>query len=214
MSIRWKTAQALEWRWWLAYFKNKEKASYYKAKKAYWHKWLNIFSQYIPVQSATRVADLGCGPAGLYTILQNSSITAADPLLDEYEAQLEFFKKADYPHVNFITSTLENFQDDEGFDIVYCMNAINHVRDINLAFKKLVASTKSGGFPVVSIDAHNHAFFRYLFRSVPIDVLHPHQYNLEEYSKFLIDNGCHIKATITIKEEFLFNHIVLIAQKN
>jgi len=214
MSIRWKTAQALEWRWWNAYFKNKEKESYYIAKKAYWLKWLAEFRKWIPVDTAKSVADLGCGPAGLFTVLQNESVTAADPLLDIYQEKLSFFNKADYPNVQFVTSTLEDFEASSQFDVVYCMNAINHVKDMEQSFQKLVLVVKKGGYVVVSIDAHNHLFFRYLFRLLPVDVLHPHQYNLEEYKSFLTKNNCSLLTSMVMKREFLFDHIVLLAQKN
>ena len=73
--------------------------------------------------------------------------------------------------------------------------------------------TKPGGKIVVSIDAHNRKFFKQLFRLQPADILHPHQYDLEEYKEMLTSLNCEILLTSLIKEEFLFNHYILVAEK-
>jgi 2-polyprenyl-6-hydroxyphenyl methylase/3-demethylubiquinone-9 3-methyltransferase len=86
------------------------------------------------------------------------------------------------------------------------MNAINHVADIGTAYDRLIAATKEGGSVVISIDAHNHTFLKHLFRIIPGDILHPHQYDLQEYNEFMTSWGCSIRKTVLIKKEFFFSH--------
>ena len=93
------------------------------------------------------------------------------------------------------------------------MNAINHVHAIDKAFDVVVNSAQQNSTIVVSIDAHNFSFFKFLFRLIPGDILHPHQYDLKEYCRFLESRNCKIEQAVCIKQEFFFNHYVLVARK-
>jgi 2-polyprenyl-6-hydroxyphenyl methylase/3-demethylubiquinone-9 3-methyltransferase len=214
MSVRWRIAQWFELRWWQHYFSWKDKGKYYEWKRKYWNELLSKISDVLPLADAHRIADLGCGPAGIFTVFADKDVVAVDPLLDEYAKTLPFFDQKDFPYTSFINRSLEDFSTSEQFDIVFCMNAINHVADINTAYDKLIEAAKDGGSIVVSIDAHNHAFFKHLFRLVPGDILHPHQYDLKEYNKFLTSRGCEILKTVLIKKEFFFSHYVVVGRKH
>ncbi len=213
MSIRWQIAQWFELKWWQRYFSGKDKAAYYAWKRQYWRGLLDRLADVLPLAAAQTIADLGCGPAGIFTVFPDKKVTAVDPLLDSYEQMLPFFDRKDYPYTTFITQSLEEFTAAQQFDITFCMNAINHVADIDLAYDRLVSATRDGGHVVVSIDAHNHSFFRRLFRLIPGDILHPHQYDLSEYERFLTSRGCRIEKTVLVKKEFFFSHYVQVARK-
>ena len=210
MSLRWKIAQWFELKWWQRYFSGKDKVQYYEWKRQYWNNLLDKISDILPLLDARRIADLGCGPAGIFTVFPDKEVVAVDPLLNDYADKLSFFDQKDFPHTTFVNQSLEDFNTGQTFDIVFCMNAINHVADIDKAYDKLIAATKDEGSVVVSIDAHNHPFFKHLFRLVPGDILHPHQYDLQEYNEFLTSRGCSIKKTVLIKKEFFFSHYVVV----
>jgi 2-polyprenyl-6-hydroxyphenyl methylase/3-demethylubiquinone-9 3-methyltransferase len=214
MALRWKIAQWFELRWWKNYLRNKDRTAYLNWKISYWTGLLNKISGQIKIAPGDTVADLGCGPAGIYIALPGNRVVAVDPLLDRYTAGISFFRASDFPNTEFITSTIEAF-DNKGelFDVVFCMNAINHVHDIHGAFRKLHGLCKAEGAVVVSIDAHNHSFFKHLFRLIPGDILHPHQYDLEEYKKLLAVNDWKITSTELIKHEFFFDHYMLVAKQ-
>lgn len=213
MSLRWKIAQWFELRWWQRYFSGKDKGQYYAWKREYWNKLLDQLANSVPITSAKRIADLGCGPAGIFTVFPEKEVVAVDPLLHQYANTLSFFDQRDFPYTTFINQPLEEFSPAEKFDIVFCMNAINHVADIDLAYDKLVDAAVDGGSVIVSIDAHNHSFFKHLFRLVPGDILHPHQYDLDEYNVFLRSRGCSVTKTVLIKKEFFFSHYVVVGKK-
>jgi SAM-dependent methyltransferase len=188
----------------------------------YGNNLLTQIADVLPYKAAGSIADLGCGPAGIFiafspqtpeggfNINNQCRVTAVDPLLDTYANTLSFFDKKDFPYTTFIHQKLEDFEPAEKFDIVFCMNAINHVADIEMAYERLINATKKGGYVVVSIDAHNHSFFKKLFRLVPGDILHPHQYNLAEYCNFMTQRGCKILKKQLIKKEFFFSHYVVV----
>ena len=237
-NLRWQIAQWFELRWWQRYLSGKDKFQYYAWKKQYWNDLLTQIGEKLPYRDAGSVADVGCGPAGIFIAFEDKKVIAADPLLDTYEKTLPFFHKQDFPYTTFINQKLEDFEPIpkspkgnfnsqstdvlkpplgglgvEKFDIVFCMNAINHVADIDLAYDRLVAATKDNGYVVVSIDAHNHSFFKNLFRLIPGDILHPHQYDLEEYADFMTKRGCKILKKQLVKKEFFFSHYVLVGRK-
>jgi 2-polyprenyl-3-methyl-5-hydroxy-6-metoxy-1,4-benzoquinol methylase len=211
MKLRWKIAQAAEIRWWQNYLKQKPKADYLVWKKEYWS---SLFKETgVALNDNDRILDAGCGPAGIFMIFDDNQVDAVDPLLKQYEEKLKHFSPKDYPNVKFIDSPLEKFTLSQPYDTVWCLNAINHVADLDLCFDILAAAVRRGGTLVCSIDAHNHSFFKHIFRLLPGDILHPHQYDLEEYQKMLTDRGFKIEKSLLKDKQFFFNYYVLVAKK-
>jgi 2-polyprenyl-3-methyl-5-hydroxy-6-metoxy-1,4-benzoquinol methylase len=205
--IRWRIAQFFERRWWRRYLRAKDKTAYLNWKKAYWRDFLQKTGLHpAPGQC---VLDAGCGPAGIFTILDNQCVDALDPLLDRYECDLPHFKKSDYPHTRFFAERLEDFAPATPYDLVFCLNAINHVADLGLCFDRLAALTRPGGTLIVSVDAHRHAWLKPLFRAIPGDILHPHQYDLDEYRAMLETRGCRVARAVLLKREWIFDYWLL-----
>lgn len=214
-ALRWKIAQFFEQLWWKRYLSNKPKREYLQWKQAYWQQFIKQIKNYIPdLYSADKlhILDAGCGPAGIFTILQHHHVTAIDPLLSSYENN-SYFNRNDYVEVNFTETTLEKFQTKENFDVVFCLNAINHVEDIQVCFNNLYASLKPNGYLVLSVDTHRNNFLKKIFQFIPGDILHPHQYSLNDYLNLLAHNNFSIETTITIKQESIFNYEVIVAKK-
>lgn len=213
MRLRWRTAQFVEVLWWWFYLRRKDKTEYLRKKRIYWQKQLDDCASVFTIKPGDKVIDMGCGPAGIYIMFPDMGVVAVDPLLDKYEEQLPLFSKADYPGVRFVTSPIETYSTEDRFDYVFCMNAINHVNDIQAGFNKLAALANDNGTIIVSIDAHNNQLMKGIFRIGPGDVLHPHQYDMEEYKAFLVKEGFEIVKTILLDKGMVFNHYILIAQR-
>lgn len=212
-NLRWKIAQYLEIRWWKNYLKTKEKENYLHLKKIYWDNLIQKFSKEIKLSEQKTALDVGCGPSGIYLNLNHLQVDAVDPLVNKYKESLFFYDYTKYPNIHFINSAFENYTVDKQYDVVFSMNAINHVADLDYCFKKLVNYTKAGGYLVLTIDAHNYSIFKFLFRALPVDVLHPHQYDLKEYEDMLINKNCNLILSKLIKKEFLFDHYLIVFQK-
>lgn len=211
-KLRWSIAQQVELWWWNNYLKNKTLAQYHQWKNNYWKKFLEelSFDNKIDLSSNT-ILDIGCGPAGIFMLFQEASITAVDPLILKYEERLSHFKREFYPNVKFISKSLENFESDSKFNFIFCLNAINHVNDITLSIENLSKLLATNGQLIVSVDAHKHNWLKNIFQIIPGDILHPHQYNLMEYCKFLTDNNLGIHKKILFKEGNIFDYYVIIA---
>lgn len=211
MQLRWQIAQFFEMYWWRRYLSGKDKSAYLDWKKAYWQALLDRLDLRIPAGAA--VLDAGCGPAGIFTVLSDNRVDALDPLLDRYEQQLPHFHRSDYPSVRFFCEPLEQFVPEKPYPFVFCLNAINHVADLPLCFDRLFACTQSGGTLLVSIDTHNHGWLKRIFRLIPGDILHPHQYDLEEYQDMLRSRGFWIEQTVLLKKEWIFSYYLISATR-
>jgi 2-polyprenyl-6-hydroxyphenyl methylase/3-demethylubiquinone-9 3-methyltransferase len=159
------------------------------------------------------ILDCGCGPAGIFMVLKGNQVTAMDPLLDKYQ-QLDVFQSEKFPWTQFRQQTMEALTDEKKYDIIFCMNAINHVSDIEQCYDNLVKALKPGGFLAISIDAHKYNWLKKIFRAVPGDMLHPQQFSLGEYEKFLTDRGCQIEKSVLLKHAGIFDYYVTIAKRS
>ncbi|MFM2387678.1 MAG: hypothetical protein RL660_2435 [Bacteroidota bacterium] len=211
---RWSIAQFAERKWWQRYLRNKDVNEYLAWKNSYWQGIHDMLVPHVPFSSAKSIADIGCGPAGIFMLYQAShAVTAIDPLLDSYEQSLPHFKRSMYPAVKFVNQSLEEYRAQENFDIVYCLNAINHVQDITLSYAQLCSSLEDGGYLIVSIDAHNYAWLKKIFQAIPGDVLHPHQYEAHEYEAFATKHGMQLLHQQLIKREGIFSYYMQVFKK-
>lgn len=212
MKWRWKVAQAAEIRWWQNYLKKRPKAEYLDWKRQYWKGFLQEMKIEVPPKA--RCLDAGCGPAGIFSILQQQEVVAIDPLLDQYAEKLPHFQASDYPYCQFKTAPLEQFEDSEGFDWIFCLNAINHVADLELALQQLKQLLHPGGKLLLSIDAHNYRLFKYIFRLLPGDILHPHQHDLQDYQQLVENLDLKITQHNRMNSGFFFDYYALLAQNS
>lgn len=212
-TLKWKVAQRLERWWWRRYLKGQSPETYKEWKQEYWQRFFSLIEGDVALKKEDLIADIGCGPAGIFSFFKEFKVTAVDPLLDSYERDLKVFEKSDYPHTRFVTSSIEDFEANEAFDLVCCLNAINHVSDLDRAFSKLSDFTKEGGYCALSIDAHNHSFLKHLFRAIPGDALHPHQYDLKEYEEMMSNAGFKLIRTELYKKHPIFNYYLLLGKK-
>lgn len=211
INWRWKLAQKLEIRWWQHYLKDKTPAEYLQQKQLYWDRVLGQLDLSFTAQD--QILDAGCGPAGIFIALSEYQVDAVDPLLHKYQDTLGHFNPANYLNVSFHNIKLEAYQTEKKYDKIFCLNAINHVQDLEQCLDNLTDLLAKKGQLILSVDAHNYTFFKYLFRLIPGDALHPHQYDILEYKKMLTDRGYQIERTINLKQQFFFDYYILTVQK-
>lgn len=214
MNLRWLIAQKAEIRWWKNYLNGKNVEEYLVWKKNYWTDLLTKIKTPLELENKDlEILDAGCGPAGIFINLSNK-VTAIDPLLDKYQSELLHFNPENYPTVNFKNISIESFETPDKFDLIFCMNAINHVSNIDLSYSNLISKLKPNGLFIVSTDAHNYSILKYLFRLLRWDILHPCQYDLAEYEQFLIDYKLTILETHLLKRDFIFSYYMQVAVKS
>ena len=213
-KIRWRIAQFFEQVWWQNYLKKKDSKKYLKWKENYWISFLDEI-QFESTNLKGDCLDIGCGPAGIFILsnkIENSNWQGVDPLISEYK-KLDVFNTELYPKVVFINSSFENYTNTKVHDNIFCLNAINHFIEIEENFKKLYDLLSEEGSLVVSIDAHNYSFLKKIFYTIPMDILHPHQYTAEEYEKMISNSGFTIISKKLKKKELIFSYYIYTLKK-
>lgn len=207
---QWRLAQWLEIRWWKRYLSNKEVAPYLKDKRAYWLKLCEVLE--VEFEAKASILDAGCGPAGLFLILEEQNVVAIDPLLDQYQ-NLSHFEAKNHPNILFQNTSIEDFTSNTSFDWVCCLNAINHVEDWGKGMDILSQAVNKNGQLLLGIDVHNHSWLKWIFRLFPADALHPHQHDRQDYRKALHDRGWTIKNEYTWKKGFIFDYWLVVCNQ-
>jgi len=212
MTTRWKIAQFFEGLWWRYYTMNADPAEYLSWKTRYWQDFLEKYEVQIPYASAKNILDAGCGPAGIFIIL-NKDTTAIDPLLLTYEEELTIFDRSWYPDVQFHNMSIEAMVLDNSFDLIFCMNALNHVADIKKSLRNLFHYARPGATFVLSVDVHRYQLLKAIFRIFQADILHPHQDSTEDYLSLLSEAGFQVENNYLLRENGIFDYKVFIAKK-
>ena len=201
---RWRLAQFLEYRWWRRYLRGRAPQDYLRDKRAYWQRVLTELEW--PVQTGARALDAGCGPAGVFILLHDRQrVTAMDPLLQRYE-RLPIFSRQHYPAVRFLPYALEYRAELDPFDVIYCFNAINHVRDWEYCLDRLTALARPGTRMVISSDVHRHGWLLPVFRALPGDALHPQQHRAAEYITALRARRWIVEREVLLRRAAIFDY--------
>ncbi len=209
MHVRWRFAQFFELWWWRFYLSRKEKSTYLRWKRNYWTAFLDRFGVVLP--SAGRILDAGCGPAGIFMVLPAERVDALDPLLDRYAAELPHFNPSDYPLVRFFQCPLEAFEPGIQYETIFCLNAINHVADLQQSLDRLTELAQPGGHMFLSVDAHRFYLLMRLFQLLPGDILHPQQFTVSQYAEMLHRRGWAILRTDCVKRAGIFDYTLFTA---
>lgn len=209
--IRWKIAQFAELKWWRNYLKKKNPQAYLQWKKSYWRDFLDKCGIY--PELGMICLDAGCGPAGIFIILDEQHIDALDPLIDKYNTELEVFRKAHYPNVHFISSPIEAYNFEKLYDIIFCLNAINHVADWTKSIDRLMSLLKPGGTMILSTDVHRHTILKSIFRLLPGDILHPQQHSLKDYLQAIEKHKPESVETVLVKRQAIFDYYAIVIKK-
>jgi len=184
---------------------------YLKWKEGYWRDFLLKIP--MPIKPNERILEIGCGPAGLFMMFPQNQMTAVDPLLKKYRQHLSPLEENKFSHVEFLEMPFEQFSDNEGFDAILCVNAINHVADLAACFDKIGGLMRPGARLIMTIDAHHWPLLKKVFRLIPGDILHPHQHSLADYGAFLTGVGCKLELTKVLKKSFIFDYCLIVATR-
>ena len=211
MQWRWRLAQFLELRWWQWYLRKKDPQQYAAWKERYWLNFLKSCVVDTPV--GLHVLDAGCGPAGIFTVLQGCEVDGVDPLLDAYTARLSVFDPGKYPWVQFKTQKIEDLDKKGAYDLIFCLNAINHVEQFDLAMDRLTAALKPGARIVLSVDGHRYKWLEKIFQWLPGDALHPVQLHRDNYHQAFNSRGISLETPRLLKRTLIFDYWVYIGRK-
>ncbi|MEM6726327.1 MAG: hypothetical protein AAF598_19955 [Bacteroidota bacterium] len=101
---------------------------------------------------------------------------------------------------------MEQFDTSESFDVIFCLNAINHVADWDTSLDRLTAASQKGTQLVLGVDIHKHAWLWQIFRHLPGDILHPQQHMRKHYIEALQQRGWVFEKEHVYKSELIFDY--------
>lgn len=135
--------------------------------------------------SKLEVLDIGCG-GGLITTnlaMQGFNVTAIDALQSNIDTALIYATENNIK-VNYLKSTIEELENDKQYDVVICLEVVEHVENVQKFMLNLIEHIKPKGMAIIStINRTNKAYLlgviaaEYILRWVPK--------NTHNYSKFI-----------------------------
>lgn len=209
-KLRWSVAQWFERRWWKSYLKDKSPASYLAWKRNYWFDFLEKIG--VSLSSSDVVLDAGCGPAGIFTVLNGNEVVAIDPLLPSYE-KMGLLVQSSFENVRFEAAHIEELRHIAKFDVVFCINAINHVQDLSKSLRSLSQAAKPSATMVITTDCHRFNFYKLLFRLIPLDILHPHQFSELEYIAAIEKHQIRVVRKVQLQQNHFFKYMAFVCEK-
>lgn len=135
--------------------------------------------------SDLEVLDVGCGGGLIATALakQGFNVTAIDALQSNIDIAIDYAKKNDIK-VNYLKSTIEELDSEKQYDVVICLEVIEHVENTRQFILNLVKRIKPKGIAIIS--TINRTKKAYLLGIIAAEyILGWVPKNTHDYNKFL-----------------------------
>ena len=122
--------------------------------------------------------DIGCGPNSILAFVEHGKRVGIDPLMSFYKKNFNL-----PPHTEFSEGKIETLNTIQNYeaDIIFVMNCIDHVEDVELAAKILAQKIKPKGSLVISVNIVQNKLIQFLSNILNIykylDPTHPHHYS-------------------------------------
>lgn len=151
---RWDKAQDWELKAWLASEKNLED----------WNSWwFNAFRKFNYLNKPFKsLLEVGCGPycrnteyfLNLFPTITKISIL--DPLLQNYIDNNYYVNKVIEKYkVKTFSTSLEAYSDNEQYEVIICINVLDHVQDSDICMEKIYEKLCQGGVLILGQDLTN-----------------------------------------------------------
>lgn len=129
-------------------------AIYQSRRILHWHhraRLRQIIWEVTRFREASSVADIGCSNGYVTNLL--SEVCHGDVYGFDYLPELVDSARSAYPHIDFQRADLKNRQIKWGraFELVCCLETLEHVGDLNLALEHIFTAVEDGGTLIVSV---------------------------------------------------------------
>lgn len=211
---RWRLAQWLERHWWSTYTKKKNPQDYLAWKRSYWNNYLTHLPPHLQYNLKNKnltILDMGCGPAGIFMVLERHTVDCVDPLLPYY-IHLDIFDPCWYPNASFYAASAEQWTPHKQYDIIFCTNALDHMKDWEIAVNRMASWLKARGFLVVSVDIPSRVMGT-LLQIANLDPLHPHKITHTRLIESAPNNSLRLLACKTLREYPHATYTLYVMQK-
>ena len=174
----------------LAYHLGKDKNRVPEFNIPYWKSLLKKIEPFVAVTEEMSVLEVACGCCGILMALDKGQLTGVDPLMDEYLEHFDYLRAA---KPDWVCCAAENMEWPESFDLIFTINALDHMLDPGEAIARMDRYLRPGGHLVISLNCHVtdffHGYYRRFYRY--IDSFHPHHFRVPDVTAML--PGYHIR---------------------
>lgn len=120
------------------------------------------------IQSLSEILDAGSGNGNyafyLRKIFPQTKITAIDISEEKIANVLNIAHLLNLKNILFSQKTLINLKEKEKYDLVVCVDVLEHIKNDNLAIKNISESLKPGGTLILHVPKDRKLVFRHFFR--------------------------------------------------
>ena len=163
----------------LQYHLRKNSEQHLEFKLEYWNSILREIQPYVSIEPETHILEVGCGCCGMLMAIKKGVLVGVDPLMNQYLNNFSYLADAGPKWINCAAEQLDL---PESFDIIFCINSLDHVLDPEKVAKKLDRHLMPGGHIVIALNCHNTDFFYSYYNAYHrrIDPHHPHHFRLAD----------------------------------
>jgi ubiquinone/menaquinone biosynthesis C-methylase UbiE len=151
------------------------------------------------------VVEIGCGPAGISTVLNATVKIGLDPLASTYRREF----RTDMDECQYLTARGEDVPiRDNSADVIFCVNVLDHVMDPNSVLRETKRILRTDGILILGLTVQSEvvktigsikqatAWYSPVSKTIKglkdstwRKVAHPHEFEDQEISKMVTDFG-------------------------
>ena len=192
-----RTTQPAEKRWAAAQNAEKQFWKKYNSSLQSFSKELELLKKHNIKTKNKKILEIGSGPTGIVNVLKGER-HAIDPLMDLFLSKYNLPKQ-----INYIKGKGESLPfTDNLFDIIFCLNALDHADEPSKILKESYRCLKKGGIFFLALNCYSlqTVWIKKFSEKIGAgDICHPHSYTVDEIKNALILQGFEI---IEIKKEY------------
>lgn len=161
--------------------------------RSYWEHYIAVLKEYAGLRTDHRVLDVGCGPFGMISYLDQGQRFGLDSLMHFYLASFDMEKE-----VTWASGGAESLPFDNGFfNVVISTNTIDHTRMPQRALGEMNRVLKSDGVLFLTVHIYSRrvrAVKSFLERIGWGDPPHPHSFDVRDVKQLLSESGFRLTA--------------------
>ena len=148
-----------------------------RVRRIAWGNLVDSLKGEIAFGTSTRILEIGGGPTGIFLALREGEKCAVDPNCERLFSLHPFMREVEeYKDVNFIASPIEEAAFDKQFDLVFTINALDHVGALKPVIDKIDELLAPSGTLVIIVDCYADGAVRDVLSFFDVDLPHPHHF--------------------------------------
>lgn len=142
--------------------------------------WPNLISYlrgYVTFDGKSKILEIGGGPTSIFLAIGEGERYMVDPNWSTILQANPFMGDVvEYGGVTFISSAIEDVAIDKKFNLIFTINTLDHVADLEPTVNKINELLEPAGYLIVIVDCYADSAVRNIMSFFDIDLPHPHHF--------------------------------------